>query len=52
MHMYNNHNIGFECDHCHEYLPGCEGGFIKIHMKLCSVPCDPKCDCKWAVKLP
>ena len=53
MHMYNNHNIGFECDHCHEYLPGCEGGFIEIHMKLCSVPCDgdPKCDCRWAVKL-
>ena len=51
MHMYNNHNLGFECDHCHDYLPGCEGGFIEIHMKLCSAPCDgdPKCDCKWAV---
>ena len=49
MHMYNNHNCGFECDHCHEYLPGCEGGFIEIHMKLCSAQCDgdPKCACKW-----
>ena len=48
MHMYHNHNLGFECDHCHDYLPGCEGGFIEIHMKLCSAPCDgdPKCDCK------
>ena len=35
-------SFGFECDqyHCHEYLPGCEGGFIEIHMKLCSAPCD------------
>ena len=49
MHLYNNHNIGFECDHCHEYLPGSEGGFIEIHMKLCPAPCDgdPKCACKW-----
>ena len=29
---------GFECDHNHEYLPGCEGDFIEIHMKLCSTP--------------
>ena len=49
MHMYNNHHLGFECDHCHEYLPGCEGGFLEIHMKLCSAPCDgdPRCPCKW-----
>ena len=49
MHLYNNHNIGFECDHCHEYLPGSEGGFIEIHMKLCPAPCDgdPRCACKW-----
>ena len=49
MNLNNNHNIGFECDHCHEYLPGGEGGFIEIHMKLCPAPCDgdPKCACKW-----
>ena len=38
MHLYNNHNIGFECDHCHEYLPGSEGGFIEIHMSCAPPP--------------
>ena len=54
MHEFNSHNRGFECDHCHEYLPGCEGGLLEIHMRLCSAPCggDHNCDCTWAINPP
>ena len=37
MHLCINPNLGFECDRYDEYLSGCEGGFIEIHTRLCSV---------------
>ena len=49
MHLYTDHKLAFNCDHCLEFLPGCEGGFIEIHMELCTAPCngDPNCACTW-----
>ena len=49
MHLYTDHKLAFNCDHCLEFLPGCEGGFIEIHMEFCTAPCkgDPNCACTW-----
>ena len=49
MHLYTDHKLAFNCDHCLEFIPGCEGGFIEIHMELCTAPCngDPNCACTW-----
>ena len=47
MHEYNIHKTGFDCDHCHTFVPG--GEWLEdIHMRLCTFPCSgsPKCSCK------
>ena len=47
MHVYNVHKTGFNCDHCHLFVPGGEES-EEIHMKLCTFPCSgsAKCSCK------
>ena len=47
MHSYTDHKLSFNCDHCLEILPGDEQEFMKIHMELCTAPCngDPNCGC-------
>ena len=47
LHVYNEHKVGFNCDHCHAFLPGGDE-MQEIHMKLCTFPCsgDSKCFCK------
>ena len=47
LHVYNEHKVGFNCDHCHAFLPGGDE-MQEIHMKLCTFPCsgDSKCYCK------
>ena len=47
MHSYTNHKLSFNCDHCLKILPGDEQEFMKIHMELCTAPCngDPNCGC-------
>ena len=47
LHVYSEHKVGFNCDHCHAFLPGGDE-MQEIHMKLCTFPCsgDSKCYCK------
>ena len=47
IHQYTNHKLSFNCDHCLNILPGDEQEFMKIHMELCTAPCngDPNCGC-------
>ena len=48
MHLYNSHQIGVECAHCHKYLPGGDEMY-GIHLPLCTAPCDghPRCPCRY-----
>ena len=48
MHVYNVHKTGFNCDHCHLFVPGGQESEA-IHMKLCTFPCSgsAKCSCKY-----
>ena len=39
MHVYSTHKLGFRCDHCSEYIPGCEELMEEIHQKMCSMSC-------------
>ena len=47
LHVYNEHKVGFNCDHCLAFLPGGDE-MQEIHYQLCAFPCsgDPKCFCK------
>ena len=47
LHVYNEHKVGFNCDHCLAFLPGGDE-MQEIHYQLCTFPCrgDPKCFCK------
>ena len=38
MHVFNVHKFAFKCEHCEEYIPGCEE-LEEIHMKMCSSSC-------------
>ena len=48
MHLYTEHLYIFNCEHCHENIPG-DDGYIKIHMQMCKAPCDgdPDCLCRF-----
>ena len=48
MHLYTSHKIGFDCAHCHKYLPGGDEMYT-IHLQLCTAPCDghPRCPCRY-----
>ena len=48
MHVFNVHKTGFNCDHCHLFVPGGQESEA-IHMKLCTFPCSgsAKCSCKY-----
>ena len=48
MHLFNSHKVGFDCVHCHKYLPGGDEMY-SVHLQLCKAPCDghPRCPCKY-----
>ena len=47
MHVYNEHKVGFNCNHCLAFVPGGDE-MQEIHYQLCTFQCsgDPKCFCK------
>ena len=48
MHLYTEHFISFDCEHCGKHLPG-DDTYLDLHMKMCETPCsgDPHCPCQF-----